>query len=645
MPSDVRLYDETFAELTTAPDWVKVPGQMTDPVRFFVINDYADGSGADTAFDRAIVPQERVQGATEWQGSGLPMVDGRRVVVRVIDGYGGLEIAPTGWEPTGDGRPFRLPPLPSGQGVELEVALDVPPGDPPTSTEIYVGVGRVRNTPLAQGLTEAAGNGVYTGLGDGESSALVTLGQITESSPTGPSVEVVGPWGWIFGGEPWSDHGQALTLDDTAADGTLSAGEAYWVLVHTQGASGLVITKGNKGADPLAQTERPGIPAGADPVAYIYRDSSGVISDADIEIVATLGLGLLSHSGLSAQLAPSSSLVANRWVEHQAPEQVTLGASATYHLWRLPVGETAITTDGSSPAPGSDLLYEIETDVSGVASTTRRAHWLGRDGALTWQLDGPLTGTRESVLRLPPGEPSRILPLVGEVSTVLLDLGSPASGSTEIDIETADPSSYPLAWSSILASPLSIPWDTATGQASAIPQALTLPAGHLIRCRLAGEVDATHPAGAVITVRLFGHGVSSAGHSAPSIGAGDVTGPASAADGQVMVSDGTTGKVLKTAPVAVYELSGSGYIYRQGGASINFGYDSTTQIQARSDSLAFKADGSTVLRLESAVPTSSNDPNSSGEPVLVIKDGALYWWSVADGKWRSVTGAPFGGGT
>ena len=186
---------------------------------------------------------------------------------------------------------------------------------------------------------------------------------------------------------------------------------------------------------------------------------------------------------------------------------MTLAANTTTSVWRLPGGDPATTTAGSRPESDAVELWQAETDAAAIIRLERRHRWLGPQQTVQFVFDEPLTGSLVRYLQLQSDVPLYLLPMAGAIAATTFDTGSGSSGASEWDIEYGE-LGVPAAWTSVLdaGDRPSVPWDTTTrAHQVSVPAVCVLPPGPLLlRCRLVGELDVSPPAGAVVTVRLFG---------------------------------------------------------------------------------------------------------------------------------------------
>ncbi|MEO1367671.1 MAG: hypothetical protein AAFX50_10885, partial [Acidobacteriota bacterium] len=447
MAINPETYAEDFTPFAAAPDFALVPGVASNTVRLWIINNLAADGTADTTEDLYLVPHQRTVGETEWRAAGRRLVDARAYRIRAVSGHGGLVVTDTATYPAGAGRPFALPVMADGEGVLLEVSIVAPIDHDEPDLEHYFAPAILATVELAKGLSAAVGDGVYLGLGDGRSTRILTAGTVDAASTPDDTVTCSGVWGWQSAGVPLTDRDRVLTFDGAAADGALAAGEAYWALIHTDAAGQLAEVRGNKGTEPVPESERPVLadPSTQSDVAYVYRGFDGLIGPEDITLASELGAGQLTAVNLNAAVGPSEGLVGDRWWSRQGREALSLAPSATSTVWRLPVGDPVATTDGTRPTPDSIALWEATTDASAITLLIRRHRWLGPQRSVTFVFDEPLVSglTRYAVL---PGHGDVYLPpLAGEITATVFDAGGGSSGASEWEISYALPG-VPVAW-------------------------------------------------------------------------------------------------------------------------------------------------------------------------------------------------------
>ncbi len=496
MSTQLQILGADLQPLTAPPSFAGVPGARSNVETLHVVN----GDGGDTATELALRVMERAVGETVWLASGRPLVDGRRVEVRIVGGVGDLDVEPGPWQPVGSGRELALPVLAGGEGVALEVSLVLPFDAQAAQVELYLAVRSTAVMALGAGLSETVGDGVQLGLGDGNVTHLVEGGRVTPSDPADNAVHLE-PSGWIAAGVPQAVGAEDFVLDATDGDGVpLAAGSAYWAAVHLTEDGSVAVERSPQGPQPLDVALQPAIPAGSVAVATVLRDDSGAIDASSIDPLS-VPVASLTFDGLTGTLGPSAGLVDNRWWRRDVAESVTVSPSSTSWLWRLPTGDVAVS-DGSRPEPRALPLFEVEADPFGVVQVERRYPVLGRPEVVRFVFGGPLTVGQVVYASWPHPWPGYLLPRRGEVVAQVVD-GPGTSGATGWDVEVAAPGS-PAVWASLfdVERPI-VPWDSTTRtDATALPQVVTVPPHALLRCTVVEETAASQPSGGVVSLTL-----------------------------------------------------------------------------------------------------------------------------------------------
>lgn len=501
MSTNIQILDGDLNPLAAPPAFAALPGARSNVETLHIVNNFG-GTGADTATELALRVMERDAGESVWIATGRPVVDGRRVEVRITGAVGDLEVDPTSWQPLGAGRDVPLPALANGQGIALEVSLVMPLDAQGAQIELYLAVRSTATTVLGAGLSEAVGDGVYLGLGDGRVTQLLEGGEVTASVPADDQVQVAAT-GWTSLGTPWSMSSTTVQLDAIDGDAVaLAAGSAYWALFHLTAAGALEVVRSAQGPQPLDPTLRPATPAGSVPLAMMLRDDTGLIDDTAIEQLVVAAASI-AFDGLTGTLGPNQGLVDNRWWRHDAPESVTVDPSATSHLWRLPNGDLGITTDGSRPDARALLLYEVDSDPFGVVEVRSRVRYLGCSEVLRFVFSHVLSLGAVSYLSWPHARPGYLAPLRGQVLAQIFDVAGTA-GATEWDIEVAALGA-PAAWSSLFVSGdrPAVPWDTTTRTDTAFPEVVVIPPHALLRCTVVAETSTAQPSGGVVSLPVY----------------------------------------------------------------------------------------------------------------------------------------------
>lgn len=475
MVSDPKWYDSADALLTAAPVLSGDAGTESAAVTLRLYND-KDEAGADTLPAAQLFALARTTSSGIAQSSGLPLVDRRMVEARITQGLGGKTVPASAWTELGDGAALHLPSLASGEGVELEFRLDAPADAQGANVYLVVSLAIETATSTGPGLTEIAGDGVCLGVGDPLVTVLVDGEDVVEN-PAGADDQVrVGTFVWIAAGVPFALHQDLLTI---AAS---SAGNSRYVLLSLAADGTLTATDGDETASALTDDDKPAVPNGEVAIAYVQRDDSAAIQQADVEQVYQFGLYAVDFTLLTAEVGPGRALVDNSLTINQAGQSASLTANATNSLWLQRTGTLAVTTDGAPPAGTRPLLLaEMVTDATTVTELRDRRRFIGhRLHRLAFDWLGTVAVDDHRYAINPSDRPAYILPIGGLRAAVAV--GGTVSGSTRFKVEVD--AGHNDSWAALTeptAAPEIVFDATDLRSLDAVPAAFLLPAGARIR--------------------------------------------------------------------------------------------------------------------------------------------------------------------
>lgn len=498
MPAVLTYLDSTDSTaLTSLSFGTVVPGTPTSSIEVHIWNQQGNPA-ADPARNVRLRVMARHTGDPVFLSSGLPMLDGRWAQVQVLHGVGAMAgVQPTGWISLGAGASLTLGDIPGDGGIAILVRLSPPLGASTDALDLEFQPDDLPSTPLDRGHT-ADPDGVFSGIGDSYYSALVVGGPVTQTGTPGGSVSV--PYlGWITTGIPHALPAQTLAIDSTdSASATPGAGEAFYVLLSLTASGTLVATKGAKAA--LSSAIKPTLPTGNVGLAYILRDSTGIILAADITLLAQPAARYsFAASGLVVSLGPGSARVDNALVEHGA-QQVSLVDASTNYVWLQRDGNLSVAQTSPPPQPGACLIWEFDTASGAVTASRDRRIFIGPAlRRLELRAGSPLTVSMVSPVEVNAEVRTVYLDPERPVVVALEDSGT-GTGSTSIDIQISDAGG---SWTSIFASTANMP-AVAAGAGDPIaracqPSNLAIPSGARVRIRIAA-VTTVAPQGATAVV-------------------------------------------------------------------------------------------------------------------------------------------------
>ncbi len=493
----IRYYNALdTAELTSLTFAVPTPGTPTAGQQVHVWNQKG-GTDAETARNLRLVVLARDPGETYFLAAGRPYLDGRWFEARLTGSVGGVVAIATAWTPLGAGAALALPDLPRDAAVVVEVRLNVPmtgaPEDGPIAIEAILRTFDQAAIPAGWGLSDATCDGVLAGIGDGSFSGLLVGADVAQAGTPDNTVEA--PYfAGVDAGVPYGLAAETLTLSNLdGASASLASGQSYIALLSVS-ADGWTVTKGLKAASP----EKPTLPAGEEPVAYVTVPFSAVITDAEIENSWSACRYKLTTAGLIGTLGPGQTLVDNSLQRHTYPQTVSLTASSTNRLWMTRAGTVAKTVTAAPPAPRSLLLYEVDTDGSGVTAIRDRRIMVGpRSMRMVLAFLQELAEGDPSTLEMVDGNRDLLLDPEFLGGVALTDPGdTPTAGETRADLQFAAPGE---AWASVFPDADAMPavaFDADDPTASECrPATCVIPARSRVRSVIDGVVTATSPPG------------------------------------------------------------------------------------------------------------------------------------------------------
>jgi hypothetical protein len=480
----LQVYDPLTGELLTADSVTAAQGAVTDPYQVDVYND-KDGEGATAARAPRLLILARIVGEDVFEADGLPVLDRRIIRGRVVSGLGGLEEDEGPTQQLGAGRSLTLPPLASTEGVRVELWYELP-------GSLDLGDYEVRFEVIDAGV-ETLGDpaitpaGLPLGLGDHRYSRLLYYDGAAPG--TGATDLDVGAGGGILDGEPVAWDAYTETVDDTAADGALAAGESYIARLEVT-SSGPGIVKGDGATTPTA----PGATLGALQLALVTKTEGTALAGGDVDDVHGLGRWGARWATGSLTLGADTAVVDGALMR-QSGEQVLPLAEGSWWWWLPPSGIAEATETAVPDTLGALPLYSADVDGAGDASNIVDLRPL-LAAELVLRLPGVLAVGAADVLVLP----GRLACLV-DPGSVELHVGAidptAASGSVDVDLERLVAGVW-TAWAS-----LSIAFDAAELRVTAFPTDLHLGGGELLRATVTAVPD--QPAeDAVVRLRVRG---------------------------------------------------------------------------------------------------------------------------------------------
>ena len=325
---------------------------------------------------------------TAWVTSGLPCLDERWMRVRVSDidktGDSTMTEQTTGYVPVGAGSSLVLGDIPKNCSRELTVYVDVPAG-------ASAGGSLPRLKLVYEEAAESTGAHQTVGSGAGvipdwllDGVRRITRGRAVTGS--GTAAVTISAGSWAYDGVAYTALASTATLNQTAADGALAAGQSYKAVLSQKSDKTVTATKGNKAVSPTA----PSVPANEIYLATVtvsYQvGGTSVINNSDIS-TASLYRGeylVEAGTGLNVTVGAGQALTsASTHTFRGAASTVALSDNATNYIWLRIDGGFLKNTTGTAPEFGSVPLATVVTAAGAISSVTDTRTWARPYGVLT----------------------------------------------------------------------------------------------------------------------------------------------------------------------------------------------------------------------------------------------------------------------
>lgn len=429
-----QFYEATYTTQISATVSASVnAGSTVAAVTYVLANDKGAALGADT-LSNARLRVEAYDGA-DWVTSGLPIVDEGWVKVQLTGtinnaGDANMIAQSTGYVPLGTNRTILLEDIPQNCARYLSVKIDVPAGQSTTTQEVRLVVvfnESVVTLPFRFGII--AGSGVVPARKD------ASLRKITRGRTLTAAAQIVtiAKGRYVYDGTTYFRIEETVTLNQTAADGALAAGQSYIAVISQPQNAAAVATKGNKAASPTS----PAIPAGHILLGRVTvpYDASGssVLSNSNISTTGvTFGEYLVTAgSGLNVVIGSGSAISS----EDTSPFRTTSSTLAvtdntTNYIWLHSDGTFSATATSAVPAVGAQLLALAIASAGSVATPNDMRSFV--DASITEEI---ITLRYMGDAALVTDADWGVLSINGLLDTYELNVGGKgSSGGTKVDI-------------------------------------------------------------------------------------------------------------------------------------------------------------------------------------------------------------------
>lgn len=432
MSASPKWYDNLNVLLTAAIDFGEIDaGIPSTATEIRLINDLGGTLSSDDLVNARVFIMARALGDSAFKSAGNEFVDRFYVEARIVGGVN-KTIQSTAFAPLGAGKFIKLPVLKSDEGIKIEVRAN-PPFDALGSPEVTFAVEASPSEFLQAGLTEGGADGVYHGLGDAGMSEHVIATTVVEN-PGGADDQVQ------LGLQVWLHDGEMFTVVDalSAASTAAATGKERYDLYSLKSDGTLELTAGTEVTAPATDSDKPAIPTGNLPLAYLLVDDTDIIADSDITNIYVRGMFTAVGNGLNLEVGGGTALVDNALIMHQQVSIVPMVANDTNYVWLVRAGGFTVTQVVTPPEDRALLMYQAVTGASSVTTLTDRRHLVGGD-IKTFELhwDGTVVVNSERHAVLNSLRDARILP-VGGIFAAVGAIGDGTGGQLRFDVEVDD---------------------------------------------------------------------------------------------------------------------------------------------------------------------------------------------------------------
>jgi hypothetical protein len=446
MAPQPQFYDSTDTSQISGTIAANVnAGATFAAVVYHLWNDKGGSLGATDLTDghlRAVVKD-----GSSYVTSGYPALDEAWLQARITGadktGDPTMEDQTTAWTPIGANRTLALADIPANCARYIEVKLVVPAGQANVTQELHLEVVYNQTSrALGGGVSLSTGSGVIPDYYD-TSRRRLTSGHTIIAA--GTDAVTVDAGGYVYDGLPYFCPPTSITLNQTAADGALTAGQSYIAAIVRNSPGALyaspggtaVAVKGNRGASPSA----PSISATQILIAYVTVTYQGggtsVINSGNVDtssarfgeyrlIRPSSGLNLTIGVGRGVTTADTEVFATNHAI-------LAITNNSTRSVYVLSDGTfLAQATTAAQPAD-SILLGQANASGGNIvavthAKTQRMAHDIDRY-VMVLRYYGPIGAPLTSLNW-------DVLPFNGVLESVVAEVGTApgGAGDTKIDI-------------------------------------------------------------------------------------------------------------------------------------------------------------------------------------------------------------------
>lgn len=377
--------------------------------------------------------------ATPYTESGRPALDRQMIEVKINQGLN-VTLSATDWVPMGRGATFdKLPAsIAADTGVELYIRVNAPADASDVDEEVRLVLIDDKGRLIGEGVSFAGGDGVCVPLGNPDGYQILSGGDVTEDDAGAGNDVDVPDFVFISAGKLYCLRSHEITI----AASTASTNRYVGIILETDGTSGTV--EGDEVAGALSDDDKPAIADDEILIAWVARDDSATIYNADITNVWARGAFAVTYSSLTATVHSGPyAVVDDSLVYHTGTANASLTAASTNYLWLLPSGALEVTTtDVPTTSAVALLLAILTTDGSSVtAFQDCRVVAGAHSHAAHLALAGDLDTSTYAYATLPNAKPAWLDPLRPIVAGIGAQ-GDHSAGSTLFDVQVRRSGTY-----------------------------------------------------------------------------------------------------------------------------------------------------------------------------------------------------------
>jgi hypothetical protein len=437
------FYESDDVTPTPAISASKNAGDTIAPVTRHLWNDLGGSHSSTTAKNIRLVA-EAFDGVN-WVREGEPCLDEGWLQASLVGqnktGDATMEDQTSAYIALGSNRALLLKDIPKNCARFVSTQIVIPAGTSTQSPSMrLIAIYDETSTPLGLLTSLATGGGI---LSDWRDSSTRRLSGGRTLSAASTDVLTIAKGRYSYEGQLYFRIQEALTLNQTANDGALTAGQSYIAVISQPQNSAAIATKGNRGASPTA----PATPAGnifLGKVTVSYQaGGQSIITNANIDTTGVVfgDYNVSAGAGLTVVVGAGKAITsADTEIFSTAASTLAVTNNAVNNVWVLTDGTFVVTNysvvGSASPAIGAQLLAQVNVSGGAVIGITDMRYPAGRlpnEYSMTLQYLGELSLVTDAAWS--------VLPIDAILDSYEVNLGvHGAIGGVKLDVLYRSPS-------------------------------------------------------------------------------------------------------------------------------------------------------------------------------------------------------------